>query len=189
MLWNENTFASIVIALIRALPCLALLVLASCKGPSAPPPHDVDVGVVRITAYLPFVEAVVIPQPVYAGEQIEIQISVSALKNPWTLAGFGTASVPEGRNRSFLYPFGELYRPDSGAITGIHVESWVEQTHPEPGPVSDHTVLYFASLPAGSYTFQISSTDTRENGGTEGQCVITPWAAPPHFRTLCCAEV
>jgi len=162
-----------------ALLLVFLLLLPACGGGGLPPDAGLDewgygpsIGDTSITVYLPYVEEVTLPDPIYANEDFVVTLRVSSVLEPRILRG-----DPESKTRRFFYyqPF-----PPSGPYD-VLLETWMSPYLSEEGPLVD-TMHYTCEggLPEGEWTLGVTTSPSRELGGmTASYSVLegTAWGA------------
>jgi hypothetical protein len=165
----------------RSAFLVGALLLTSCRGGAPidwsqiPQP---DPGWVYEDAYIPYVEEVVFPEPIYAGEEFYVGLELSAALHPEILL--------DGRH-GFL--FGAMRMPPKLNHTWQLVP-WVFGPGPEPPhpdqEAKEHVERRVPALPAGEWVIGVESAVSREWGGFRDRFHITPGmgAAPgPEWET------
>jgi hypothetical protein len=149
---------------------LLLMCLAGCA--SGTPPDDgsgldLSPGYSYQTVYLPYVEQVILPDKVYAGDEIEVTRVISSPLHP---------QLTSQRYQTMV-----LYWPEydqSDKFKGYDLDSWMWGPFPELPVVGDHYTSMLPGLPAGSYKLRIASAKRPEDGGISGRYRITPESMP-----------
>jgi hypothetical protein len=118
-----------------------------------------------VTAYMPYVENVTIPEPIYAGEDFTLTMRVSSVLEPWLLNG-------DVRRR--LYIVGPGINPARPRV--LEFPMWMgDREVVPPGPAPDTAEFEYPAymplrLPAGEWYIGVQTAKTRELGGV---CVTT----------------
>jgi len=136
----------------------ALLLAAGCGSSSyiEPAPPDSH-GRIIVTAYMPYVEDVIIPDPIYAGEDFTVTMRLSSVLEPRLLSGqmldklhVAGPTVNPGRPEVVLYPM------------------WMRDDFPRQGLVPETAEYVYhrpCRLPVGKWYLGVQTAKTRELGG------------------------
>jgi hypothetical protein len=113
-------------------------------------------GAIIVTAYMPYVEDVIIPDTIYAGEDFSLTVRLSSALEPRLLNGdmlgrlhIAGPTVNPARPQAILFPM------------------WMEEVLP-PGPAPDTIDFEYPQpcrLPAGEWYIGVQTAKTRELGG------------------------
>jgi hypothetical protein len=150
MRYHLMTAASAILAI--------LSVTIGCGGGASGTPELPDTGIVMVDAWMPYVEDVTIPDPVYADEDFTLTLRVSSVLEPRLL---------NGNVQHKLYIVGPGFNP--GRPTVALFPMWMREDLP-PGPVLDTAELEYPAymplrLPAGEWNIAVQTAKTRELGG------------------------
>jgi hypothetical protein len=134
-----------------------LFLAAGCGSGSyhEPAPPD-SVGWIIVTAYMPYVEDVIIPDPIYAGEDFTVTMRLSSVLEPRLLGG----SMP-----SRLWIEGPGFNPARPQVALFPM--WMKDELP-PSPAPDRLEYEYPQpcrLPAGEWYIGVQTAKTRELGG------------------------
>ena len=138
---------------------LAILSLAiGCGGGNTGTPELPDTGIVMVDAWMPYVEDVIIPDPVYANEDFTLTMRVSSVLEPRLL---------NGNVQHKLYIVGPGFDPGQPEV--VRFPMWMREDLP-PGPVLDTAELEYPAymplrLPAGEWNIAVQTAKTRNLGG------------------------
>jgi hypothetical protein len=152
--------------------------LAGCESPGQGTGYVAELNSYG-QAKLLYVEAVEFPDAMVEGEPFDILIKVSASLDPELLRGVGRQITFEASGGKFM--FGPQLTGSSLALPPdiVVFEAWVGFQTIDGRPIifddpPSDTATFRLALPAGDYTFQVSSADGRERGGMEGTYLSTP---------------
>jgi hypothetical protein len=112
-----------------------------------------------ITAYIPYVEEVILPEDIYAGEDFFVTLWLSSMLEPRLLKG-------EPRNK--ILALGVLYTQKGTWC----IEPWMGAILPDEGPIVDQITIALPGLPPGEWEIGVVSPKTRELGGMSAQYEI-----------------
>ncbi len=159
--------------LLFATALMQIIMVAGCKMTAIAPPNPKS----QITAYLPYITAVDVPEQVKEGEHAEIVLHFSTRLNPDVLKYLR----PDTDNAFVLN--------EGGVIT---LSTWITKyfTH-DYNPVLESASFTLPLLNAGNYLLRITTAESLEWGGFsvtyEGH-VISPFQpiepSPPHSKML-----
>jgi len=155
---------------ISFLAALAITwIAAGCGGtgnPYSDPGYDT-----YSTAYLPFVEGVSVPDDIYEDEPFEIVLKMSAVLAPDMLRGITPQTMYEW---SFI--------PDPPPLTGVIVGAWCwrDINDIQGNELISELHWPFNGWPAGTYTIQVVSAESRAWGGISDEFMLTPTFGTPH---------
>jgi len=148
------------------LTLAALLALCSACTHGVTPTDQESTGatqfIITVTAYMPYVEEVTIPNPIYAGEEFKLTMRLSSVLEPRLLK-----PDPLGQRRPVLQiagPGGNPARPDL-----VFFPMWMQPFLPDEGSAPEsieYTYSRPCSLPEGNWSICVQSARTRELGGT-----------------------
>ena len=120
----------------------------------APPDSN---GRIIVTAYMPYVEDVTIPDPIYAGEDFTLTMRLSSVLEPRLLSGqmldklhIAGPTINPGRPEVVLYPM------------------WMRDDFPRQGLVPETAEYVYhrpCRLPTGKWYLGVQTAKTRELGG------------------------
>lgn len=150
MRYHLMTAASAILAI--------LSVTIGCGGGASGTPELPDTGIAIVTAYMPYVEDVTIPDPVYAGEDFTLTMRVSSVLEPRLL---------NGNLKHKLYIVGPGFNPGQPEV--VRFPMWMRDVVPA-GPQQDTVEFDYPAymplrLPAGEWNIAVQTAKTRELGG------------------------
>jgi hypothetical protein len=140
---------------------LSVLLVASicssgCGGGNYGTPGLIDFGIIIVPAYMPYVEDVIIPETIYAGEDFTLTMRLSSVLEPRLL---------NGDMRGRLHIAGPGFNPGRPQV--VTFPMWMEEVLP-PGPALDTIEFEYprtCRLPAGEWSIGVQTAKTRELGG------------------------
>ena len=144
---------------VTTLFTLAVLVLTTgCGNGGYGTPEPNDSGEIIVTAYMPYVEDVTIPEPIYADEDFTLTVRVSSVLEPRLL---------NGDMRGRWHEVGPGINPARPRV--LEFPMWMEEVLP-PGPAPDTIEFEYPAymplrLPAGEWFIGVQTAKTRELGG------------------------
>jgi hypothetical protein len=137
-----------------------LAISAGCGSGSVDQNSDAwgDPGIIIVPAYIPFVEDVILPDPIYADEEFTLKVRVSSVLEPRLL---------NGNVKYKLYIGGPGVNPAAPQV--IRFPMWMKDDLP-PGPKQDAVEFEYPAykplrLPAGEWFIGMQTAKTRELGG------------------------
>ncbi len=115
-------------------------------------------GTIIVAAYMPYVEEVILPEQIYAGEEFTLTLRLSSVLEPRLLSG-------DMRHR--LHIVGPSVHPLVPDV--LRFTTWMEQVLPD-GPAPETIDFVYPAwtpltLPAGEWFIGVQTAKTRELGG------------------------
>jgi hypothetical protein len=139
---------------------ILLAFTSGCGGGSGNQDSDtwLDPGIIHVSAYMPYVEEVILPEQIYAGEEFTLTLRVSSALEPRLLNG----DVP--RKLRIVGPGVNPALPNVVRFT-----TWMRDNLPE-GPAPESAEFVYPAwtplkLPAGEWFIGVQTAKTRELGG------------------------
>jgi len=153
------------------------LLVQACAGHASPHPIS-DPGFSYGAAVLPYVEDFVVPETIYEGEPFEAVLILSAQRDPDSLRGVTPLTMYDFSNLPYPPPetgmiigawiWRNIYISGDEIVTDVHYPVAIERPgHPN-------------GWPAGTYTVQVISAESREWGGVTDDFEVTPGFELPY---------
>lgn len=140
-------------------------------NPEVPPDGTVTNQDVIEPVYIPYVEDVLVPETIVAGQPLEVTLKLSAALRPELLNGI---------SREYALPY---TTPSGDNFIGVAV--YLGENPSDYEPVHEHTVeVYHAFVRDEKDTLRIQTADSPEWGGLEVMMNITQLRFYPHDHLI-----
>jgi hypothetical protein len=143
-----------------------LLWLSGCGGGAVPSGGQGDISgdTLYVTGYEPYVEGVAVPDQVYAGDFIYVDLQLSSVLKPDLLAG--------ATMNSLLAPV--TFHP-----LGYVIDTWMWPTRNARALIMDTVQIKLPPMPVGEWSIMVWQLKNRNLGGKEGVCQWMPSTGGP----------